>query len=76
MLKQDCCDNKEPKREELKDKEYCISCIRKTLKKTEEGQIDTQDLWHILMKSITMMEQHEETNPAGCFGNIYGGYES
>jgi Zn-dependent oligopeptidase len=46
------------------------------MKKTSEDLVDVQDLWHKLVKDITCIEQQEDTNPAGSFGHLFGGYES
>ncbi|KAL6047635.1 metalloendopeptidase [Balamuthia mandrillaris] len=46
---------------------------KKNKKELVEG---TADLWRDLRKSITLIEQQPDTNPAASFGHIVGGYDA
>ena len=52
--------------------------IRSTLKRREDGQIDTGHLWARLRKDITGIEQAEpeKINPSASFSHMLSGYDS
>jgi len=55
--------------------QFSIARIRKNLTKSAEGTIDISELWHKLVKEITLIDPQEDTKPENTFGHLFGGYE-